>query len=991
MNSNFFHYKFSAPNVNKVTKDINLASKDNSYNTFYNLNNNKNMKINNLPHSLSLNKNVQLQPPNNLLTKLIQPDKIKNFYNFYEKENSKKLESNFSEVFNNNVIELKDLIGKNSNKPININMLKEPLPKLNQGKISSKSFGVITSYAANTHQGIVRNYNEDRVSIMINMNKISNYKSSVPWPKISYFAIFDGHAGNKCAEYLRENLLRLICSNKFFPENIPEAIKYGFEKADEYFLNNYAMLNGQLIDNSGTCGLILLIVNNDVYIGNVGDSRCIGSFNKGKIQCDITRDHKPNTPYEKERIMANGGQIYQTKTNIKIEENFILRTKILLGPYRVYPGRLSVSRTIGDAEGKIPLIGGNPNVIICKPDIYKYNILENDIDYFILGCDGIFDQMSSDDVFKCVSVVVERNKELFENKNNNKNKYQSLYGNNVDIHTTSGDIVDLILKGSMLRQSYDNVTCLLICFKNLLTTDFSFLEKNVINGNNNIRDKYPTQNKDSKNMVYSNSNNDYSKNNIMNNKKNINIHEINKFIQKLKSSGSDSSIFKKREEIVISNETKEYSSKPMMNLYIKTNNIPDKYSSNLNDNKSNHNLNLTLGNDKKANEKKGFQVIYKNNNTNNFIHNKELKPGIKFAKMINNKNNEEKTDSSEEKKDKIFYNKKKIYFTGFKKSEPSDSKKRDEPQNIEKNNEPNKNKNAKYIDKRNENLLKDTKSLKLNSYMLSSNFNNNKDNSNKNIYENETSYTLSNYNLKNLNKMKGMSSSLKRIYNKKNKENDKNNTKNMEKELLKSDFEKVINNNHFTDTKIRSNNIFNNIIKKNNYQFNLLKNFNDINQETGNNKNNITYENNNLDENKTNHNTSFQSFQQYHPNGIRRVFPSFKKSFNIQDNKEKEVNIISEYKNINKEHNKYYFSKNNKGEDIKYGKLKNNHNMNNSNIKYETYSNINFNKNNIKDKEPKNNESKKNHYNNNEARGKYSLYLLRSNTESNYYRDKKSQ
>ena len=186
MNSNFFHYKFSAPNVNKVTKDINLASKDNSYNTFYNLNNNKNMKINNLPHSLSLNKNVQLQPPNNLLTKLIQPDKLKNFYNFYEKENSKKLESNFSEVFNNNVIELKDLIGKNSNKPININMLTEPLPKLNQGKISSKSFGVITSYAANTHQGIVRNYNEDRVSIIINMNKINNYKSSAPWPKMSY-------------------------------------------------------------------------------------------------------------------------------------------------------------------------------------------------------------------------------------------------------------------------------------------------------------------------------------------------------------------------------------------------------------------------------------------------------------------------------------------------------------------------------------------------------------------------------------------------------------------------------------------------------------------------------------------------------------------------------------------------------------------------------------------------------------------------------------
>ena len=862
-------------------------------------------------------------------------------------------------------------------------MLTEPLPKLNQGKISSKSFGVITSYAANTHQGIVRNYNEDRVSIIINMNKISNYKSSVPWPKISYFAIFDGHAGNKCAEYLRENLLRLICSNKFFPENIPEAIKYGFEKADEFFLNNYAMINGQLIDNSGTCGLILLIVNNDVYIGNVGDSRCIGSFNKGKIQCDITRDHKPNTPYEKERIMANGGQIYQTKTNIKIEENFILRTKILLGPYRVYPGRLSVSRTIGDAEGKIPLIGGNPNVIISKPDIYKYNILENDIDYFILGCDGIFDQMSSDDVFKCVSVVIERNKELIENSNNNKNKYQSLYGNNVDIHTTSGDIVDLILKGSMLRQSYDNVTCLLICFKNLLTTDFSFLEKNALNDNNKLRDKYTNQKKDSKNMVYSNSNNDYLKSNNLNNKKNINIHEINKFIQKLKSSGSDSSIFKKREEIVISNETKEYLSKPMMNLYIKTNNKSDKYSSNINDNSSNHNLNLTLGNENKMNEKKGFQVIFKNNKTNNIFQNKEPKMGIKYAKIVNNKNNEEKSNSSEEKKDKIFYNKKKIYFTGFKKNEPSDSKKKEESQNLETNNEKNKNKNTTYVDSRNENLLKDTKSLKLNDYIFSNN-----NNLSKNKYAHETSYTLGNYNLNNLNKIKGMSSSLKRIYNKdKNKENDKNNFKYIEKEILKKDFENEISNSHFTDIKSQKNDKFNIRTQNNTNQLNLLKNFNDIYQNSYQNKNN-------LNENKRNNNTSFQKSNPYYSHGIQKIYPSDKRSLNLKDHKGKETNVIIEYNNINKDHHKYFYSKNNNDADIKYGTMNNTlKKIANSKIKYETFSNINDNKYNIhnKDKEPKNTEIKKKDYDFNETKNKYSRYLLRSNIESNYYRNKYPQ
>ena len=62
----------------------------------------------------------------------------------------------------------------------------------------------------------------------------------------------------------------------------------------------------------------------------------------------------------------------------------------------------------------------------------------------------------------------------------------------------------------------------------------------------------------------------------------------------------------------------------------------------------------------------------------------------------------------------------------------------------------------------------------------------------------------------NLNKIKGMSSSLKRIYNKnKNKENDKNNFKYIEKEILKKDFENEISNSHFTDIKSQKNDKFN--------------------------------------------------------------------------------------------------------------------------------------------------------------------------------------
>ena len=677
MEPNYIHQEYPNQSINK---DRNINSKDIHHISRFTLNKN-NVRLNIFPHSLSHNKKTQNTPSNYLMPRMIQNDNIKNFYNFYEKENSKKSESTHNiSLNNNNFIEIKDLIGKNYNKPIDLKMLLEPITKFNQGKISSKSFGIIKSYAANTNQGIVRNYNEDRVSIIINMNKPNTYKSPLPWPKISYFAIFDGHAGNKCAEYLRENLLKLICSNIYFPENIPEAIKYGFEKADEQFLNNFAMANGQLKDNSGTCGLILLLVNSEVYIGNVGDSRCIGSFNNGKIQRDITRDHKPNSPYERERIISNGGQIYQTKTNIKVEENFILKNKILIGPYRVFPGRLSVSRTVGDAEGKIPILGGNPNVIICKPDIYKFNLNENDIDYFILGCDGIYDQLSSKDVFKCLSLVLERNKKIIKN-NTNKNEYNSVYGTKMDIHSTSGEIVDMILKAAMLRQSYDNVTCLLICFKNLLEIDFQCINDDNLENSKNKIEIYSSLKREPKILITSNSNNNYHRNNS--NKKNINIHGISKIIQKLRSGSSDSYLFKKKEEIAIAKETNEYSGKPMMNVYAKNNkkekdnsfskipssqingsiniDIENNHNYSINNSKYNNDYNNkeekknTYINSKNNISNNDIQIIYKNINHNNFLYNP--KNSIKSKNIESNCDNE-----TEDKKDKIFYNKKRISY-----------------------------------------------------------------------------------------------------------------------------------------------------------------------------------------------------------------------------------------------------------------------------------------------------------------------------------------
>ena len=413
------------------------------------------------------------------------------FPNDFYSEESKKSEPKI--IDGKQVININEIIGEETDQPLHLEMIDDNSLSLPASKISLKTFRYITSYAANTFKGIVRDYNEDRVSIIINLNKPKFCEYNGPWPKIAYFGVFDGHAGNKCAEFLRNNLLNYIINNNYFPKDIPNAIRQGFKKIDEDYLMKHAFINNKLEDNSGSCGLILLLVNNLVYIANVGDSRCVGSFKKGKIQKDITLDHKPNAPYERERIIKNGGKIYQTQTPIDEDESF--KDKILVGPHRVFPGKLSVSRTVGDAEGKLEILGGNPNVLIPIPDIYTFDLEKDDIDFFILGCDGIYDQLSSKEVLDCAWMVINNNLNLYKKKlegKNEKNIFKGNYGNEVNMSTTSGNIVDMILKASMIRKSFDNVTCLLIVFKN-------FFEK--------IKSEYDNQVRISKEIILRNKSN----------------------------------------------------------------------------------------------------------------------------------------------------------------------------------------------------------------------------------------------------------------------------------------------------------------------------------------------------------------------------------------------------------------------------------------------------------------------------------------------------
>jgi hypothetical protein len=88
------------------------------------------------------------------------------------------------------------------------------IPGHDPTKTSSKKNGIIKAYAVNTNQGIVRNYNEDRVSIILNIMKPKD-RLNESWPTCSFFGIYDGHGGVNCADFLRDHLHQYVNDFKF--------------------------------------------------------------------------------------------------------------------------------------------------------------------------------------------------------------------------------------------------------------------------------------------------------------------------------------------------------------------------------------------------------------------------------------------------------------------------------------------------------------------------------------------------------------------------------------------------------------------------------------------------------------------------------------------------------------------------------------------------------------------------------------------------------
>ena len=129
-------------------------------------------------------------------------------------------------------------------------------------------------------------------------------------------------------------------------------------------------------------------------------------------------DHKPNNLKENRRIIKSGGSIYQSQSQ---NQNY--------GPFRILPGRLSVSRAFGDIEAKHSSLGGNPRVLIATPEIKCFEI-NSEYDFLVMGSDGIYEKQSNEEIIKTIWNWISQN-----SLNSNKT-----------LHEMIGEAADVILK-----------------------------------------------------------------------------------------------------------------------------------------------------------------------------------------------------------------------------------------------------------------------------------------------------------------------------------------------------------------------------------------------------------------------------------------------------------------------------------------------------------------------------------------------------------------
>jgi serine/threonine protein phosphatase PrpC len=127
-----------------------------------------------------------------------------------------------------------------------------------------------------------------------------------------------------------------------------------------------------------------------IYVANAGDSRC--TMGRAGTTVEMSVDHKPECPVEIDRITKAGSTITEGRVD----------------------GNLNLTRSIGDLKYKSrDHLTPEEQAITANPDTYCLDITD-DIDFIIMGCDGIWEKKSNEEMVAWVYDKLKQQKEAGE-------------------------------------------------------------------------------------------------------------------------------------------------------------------------------------------------------------------------------------------------------------------------------------------------------------------------------------------------------------------------------------------------------------------------------------------------------------------------------------------------------------------------------------------------------------------------------------------------
>lgn len=135
-----------------------------------------------------------------------------------------------------------------------------------------------------------------------------------------------------------------------------------------------------LLDSIGCTANVMYIDKKQakLFVANAGDSRCVAG--KAGKAMEMSVDHKPDCQIEIDRITKSGSVITEGRVD----------------------GNLNLTRSLGDIKYKHRAhLTPEEQAITANPDTYEFD-LTDDIDFILMGCDGIWEKKSNEEAVEWV-------------------------------------------------------------------------------------------------------------------------------------------------------------------------------------------------------------------------------------------------------------------------------------------------------------------------------------------------------------------------------------------------------------------------------------------------------------------------------------------------------------------------------------------------------------------------------------------------------------